>query len=142
MPLLNNTFLTVYLQIVTFFKESLNSRVKLQMLNLRFEWTVPKMTFLSFSVNFEGLPDLGESSTVSVSLNFLNVFQMQSAETSTTFAIATLDWFPCFFKPKIRHLMLSGILFLLIWSKFYQIRFGINYFKNYLIFHENFFSWV
>ena len=101
MSSLSNTFLTVSLPIVTFFKEPLNSLVKLRMLILGFDWTVRKITFLSLSVNFEGLPDLGEPLTVSVSLNFLNVFQTQRYESPTDFSIATLDWFPCLFKPTI-----------------------------------------
>ena len=35
-----------------------------------FNQTMQKMTFLSLLVNFEGLPDLGEYLTISVSLNF------------------------------------------------------------------------
>ena len=67
------------------------------MLILEIDRTVRKIIFLSLSVNFEGLPDLGELLTVLVSLNFFNAFRTQPSETPTNFAIATLDWFPCLF---------------------------------------------
>ena len=60
MPLVSINFLTVCLLIVTFLKELLNSLVNIQMVILEFDWTVRKMTFLSLSVIFEGLSNLGE----------------------------------------------------------------------------------